>query len=90
MLVGYLGLMVGAARLCPPEKSMMGFVEAVLGLSAGLLAICSWRASRWGGGGAEGSAVTTRRFRQSAPAFPDPRPSVAEGPLEGYGGTCPM
>jgi len=26
LLVGYLGLMVGAARSCPPEKSVMGFV----------------------------------------------------------------
>jgi hypothetical protein len=40
VLVGYLGLMVGAARLCPPEKSMMGFAAAVLTLSAGLVAIC--------------------------------------------------
>jgi hypothetical protein len=31
VLVGYLGLMVGVARLCPPEKSVLGFVAAVLG-----------------------------------------------------------
>jgi hypothetical protein len=40
VLVGYLRLMVGAARLCPPEKSVLGFVAAVLGLSAGLVANC--------------------------------------------------
>jgi hypothetical protein len=52
VLVGYLGLMVGAARLCPPEKSVMGFVAAVLTLSAGLVAICWWKGEpvrwRWG------------------------------------------
>lgn len=52
VLVGYLGLMVGAARLCPPEKSMMGFAAAVLVLSAGLVAICWWKGEpprwRWG------------------------------------------
>jgi hypothetical protein len=35
--------MVGVARLFPPEKSMLGFVLAVAGLSAGLLAICWWK-----------------------------------------------
>ena len=29
VLAAYLGLMVGAARLCPPEKSVLGFVVAV-------------------------------------------------------------
>ena len=40
MLVAYFGLMVGAARLCPPEKSVVGFVGAMFGFSAGLVAIC--------------------------------------------------
>jgi hypothetical protein len=52
VLAAYLGLMVGAARLCPPEKSVAGFVAAVLTLSAGLVAICWWRGEpvrwRWG------------------------------------------
>jgi hypothetical protein len=49
VLVGYLGLMVTAARLCPPEKSVLGFGAAVLALSAGLVAICWWKGEppRW-------------------------------------------
>jgi len=52
VLAAYLGLMVGAARLCPPEKNMAGFVAAVVALSAGLVAICWWKGEparwRWG------------------------------------------
>jgi hypothetical protein len=52
VLVAYLGLMVSAARLCPPEKSEMGFVAAVVALSAGFVAICWWKGEparwRWG------------------------------------------
>ena len=52
VLVAYLGLIVGAARLCPPEKSVAGFVAAVVGLSDGLVAICWWKGEpvrwRWG------------------------------------------
>lgn len=52
VLVAYLGLIVGAARLCPPEKSVAGFVAAVFGLTAGLVTICWWKGEpvrwRWG------------------------------------------
>jgi hypothetical protein len=43
VLAGYLGLMVGAARLCPPEKNVAGFTLAVVVLSSGLVAICWWK-----------------------------------------------
>ena len=52
VLVGYLGLMVVVVRACPPEKSLTGFVAAVVGLSAGLVVICWWKGEpprwRWG------------------------------------------
>ena len=48
MLLAYLRLMVGAARLCPPEKSVVGFVAAACGLSAALIAICWWKGERVG------------------------------------------
>ncbi len=42
MLVARPVLMVDAARLYPSEGSVVGFVLAVFGLSAALIAIC-WR-----------------------------------------------
>ena len=52
VLVAYLGLMVGAEMVCPPEKNMAGFVAAVVALSAGFVAICWWKGEpvrwRWG------------------------------------------
>jgi hypothetical protein len=54
--------MVGAARLCPPEKSVLGFVAAVLVLSAGLVAICWWKGEAVNAAmGAFGCRVLTAR-----------------------------
>ncbi len=52
VLAAYLGLMIGVASLCPPHKSLVGFFAGVIGLSAGLVAICWWKGEpvrwRWG------------------------------------------
>jgi xanthine/uracil permease len=52
VLVGFIGLTVVVARVVPPERSVVGFVAAMSGLSLALIAICWWKGEpprwRWG------------------------------------------
>ena len=52
VLVAYIGLMAAVAWIVPPERSVVGFVAAVSGLSLGVIAICWWKGEpprwRWG------------------------------------------
>ena len=52
VLVGFIGLAVVVARVVPPERSVVGFVAAMSGLSLALIAICWWKGEpprwRWG------------------------------------------
>jgi len=53
VLAAYMVLTVGMVRVCPPERSWVGFLTGVFGLAAALLAVC-WMTGeplrwRWGG-----------------------------------------
>jgi len=52
VLAGYVVLLPLAIRLFAPERSLAGFLAAVFGLSAVLVAICWWTGEppkwRWG------------------------------------------
>lgn len=52
VLVGYVGLIVAVALICPPGKSLAGYLGSVFMLSAVLVAICWWKGEpprwRWG------------------------------------------
>lgn len=52
VFVAYIALMVVAAWMVPPERSVAGFIAAVSGLSLAVIAICWWKGEpprwRWG------------------------------------------
>lgn len=52
VLLAYLAALPLAVRLFPPERGLPGFLAAVLGLSALVIAICWWKGEpprwRWG------------------------------------------
>lgn len=62
VLAAYLVLLPAAVWAFPPEKSLPGFVAAVSGLSAVLVAICWWTGEppRWRWGRDDGKAFADR------------------------------
>ncbi len=49
MLVGFIVLTVGVVRVCPPERSWLGFLAGVFGLAAAFCLVCWWKGEppRW-------------------------------------------